>query len=343
LVFGVLNFEISLPLMPALVFNALPGIEVPVGSISKSLAKMWADTAAQGGPAPAAEQGKATQVNFVLHLGYNTTDADAAEQFQTAVRFSRRYPCRVVVLCPLPPDDPATELRAKIYGECHLGKSKGDTRCCEFVMLTYPQVARQFLENQVSVCLSTDLPTYYWAHRFSSSARLNDYQYLLKRATRVIFDSALVPADALTFPWPRPDAVRDLVYARLLPVRQSIGQFLSGFAPDKLTAGLKNVRVSHRESVAAEGRVLLGWLTERLVKCGASPTVNYTSDVLSAPGADSLELYLEYADGRYFHWRGDLAKGRAHFAADLGTGPTTLPTAVTLLSPEAALGEAMFF
>lgn len=119
--------------MPA-IFNALPGIEVPVGSISSSLAKMWADTAASGGPAPVKGETKATQVNFVLHLGFNSTAADAVEQFETAVRFSRRYPCRVVVLCPSSDDASAAEIRAKIYGECFLGKSKGDTRCCEFVL-----------------------------------------------------------------------------------------------------------------------------------------------------------------------------------------------------------------
>lgn len=120
------------------IFNALPGIEVPVGSIKHSLTQMWDETAAAGGDAPANDDSKATQVNFVVQFGLHTTVEDAGEQFQTAVRFSRRYPCRVVVLCPMPDDSPATEMRAKIYGECHLGKSKGDTRCCEFVMLNYP-------------------------------------------------------------------------------------------------------------------------------------------------------------------------------------------------------------
>ena len=140
------------------IFDALPGIEVPVGSIARSLADMWDSTAAAGGPAPTTEDAKATQVNLVLHLGLLTTAEDAAAQFQTAVEFSKRYPSRVVVLCPLPEDDPATEMRAKIYGECFLGKSKSDKRCVEFVVLSYPRAARKFLENEVSICLSADLP-----------------------------------------------------------------------------------------------------------------------------------------------------------------------------------------
>ena len=157
------------------IFKALPGIEVPVVAIKKGLTQMWNDTAASGGAAPQHDAAKATQVNFVVQFGLQTTVADATEQFQIAVRFSRRYPCRVVVLCPMPDDTTETEMRAKIYGECHLGKSKGDTRCCEFVMLNYPPSSRPFVENQVSICLSTDLPLYYWAHRFISSARISDF------------------------------------------------------------------------------------------------------------------------------------------------------------------------
>jgi hypothetical protein len=182
------------------IFEALPGIEVPVGAISKSLAQIWTDTAADGRPAPQADDAKATQLNVVLHLGLNTTPDDAAQQFKVISAFSQRYPSRIVVLCPLHADVPAAEVRAKIYAECHFGKSKSDQRCVEFVMLSYSRSARTFLENQVSVCLSTDLPLYYWAHRFSASGRLADYRYLLGRAKRVLIDSAIAPPDALTYP-----------------------------------------------------------------------------------------------------------------------------------------------
>ncbi len=327
--------------MPA-IFNALPGIEVPVGSISASLAKMWADTAANGGPAPAKGDTKATQVNFVLHLGLNATVADAVVQFETAVRFSHRYPCRVVVLCPLADDTTATEIRAKIYGECFLGKSKGDTRCCEFVLLSYPRSAREFLENQVSICLSTDLPLYYWAHGFSTSGRLADYRYLLTRAQRVLLDSAIAPADALTYAWPRPETVRDLVYARLLPVRQSLGQFLSRYPMSALCGGLKTVTLAHGMAVTAEARVLLAWVQDRIGQCGE----NRATFQLSAPAespARALALDFVYTEGKSFSWRGDVGTGAALFRADFGSGQTELPAAVSLLAPENALSEAMFF
>jgi glucose-6-phosphate dehydrogenase assembly protein OpcA len=282
-------------------------------------------------------------VNFVLHLGFNTGPEDAVAQFRTAVAFSKRYPSRVVVLCPLAEDAGGSEMHAKVYGECHLGKSKGDKRCVEFVMLSYPRSARQFLESQVSICLSTDLPLYYWAHRFSASSKLADYHYLLTKAKRVLIDSAIAPEGALTYPWPQPEALRDLVHARLLPIRQSLGQFLSRYPMDVLCEGLERVRLAHDAAHAAEARVLLQWLRERIGQCGK----NRAAFDLAAlpPGAGgTFDLAFSYAGGKKsFAWKGDLARGTAQFEADFGSGKTSLPAAASLLAPEAALSEAMFF
>lgn len=326
----------------AAIFDALPGLETPVGSISKGLAEMWKATGSQGKPAPATEDSKATQVNFVLHLGFQTEADDAVQQFQIAVRFSRRYPSRVVVLCPQREETSKLEMRAKVYGECVLGKSKDDTRCCEFVMLSYSRPARLYLESQVSTCLSTDLPLYYWAHRFSASTRLADYQYLLTNSKRVLIDSATAPADALTHPWPKPDVVRDLVYARLLPVRQSVGQFLSRYPMDAICEGLQRVDVGHGAELAAEGRVLTSWLKDRVGQCGKNQAVStFAQDPKLAPRA--LAIRFTYAGGKTFTWEGDTAGGGAMFKANFGSGETLLPATVSLLVPEAALSEAMFF
>jgi len=323
------------------VFDALPGLDVPVDAISSSFAKMWDDTAAEGGASPA--DLKATQLNFVLHFGFVTAPKDALEQFQVTLRFAQRYPCRVVVLCPQSPDDPATDMQAKIYGECFLGKSKGDTRCVEFVALSYPQAARRFLENEVSICLSVDLPLYYWIHRFSGTARLPDYQRLLTRAKCILLDRAISTPDMWTYPWPRPAGVRDLVQARLLHVRQGIGQFLASYAPAVLVGGLRGVTVAHRPEFAAEGRVLLAWTRERLAQCGDVATVNYATASLPDGAPNSLELSFDYGGARQFRWEGDFAHNCARFEADFGGGRTELPAAVSLLAPENALSEAIFF
>jgi hypothetical protein len=53
---------------------------------------------------------------------------------------------------------------------------------------------------------------------------------------------------------------------------------------------------------------------------------------------------FDYADkARFFRWSGDLATGHAMFEADFGGARTTLSASVSLLPPEEALGEAMFF
>ncbi|HVS53348.1 MAG TPA: glucose-6-phosphate dehydrogenase [Opitutaceae bacterium] len=327
------------------IFDALPGIEVPVGEINSRLAALWETSAADGKPALEADDAKATQVNFVLHFGLNATPADAAEQFQTVVRFAQRYPSRIVVLCPLRGDDAGImEMRAKIYGECFLGKSKSDKRCVEFVTLSYSTAARRFLENQVSICLSSDLPLYYWAHRFSASVRLADYRYLLGRAKRVLFDSSVAPPDAFTYQWPNPKALRDLVYSRLLPVRQSIGQFLASYPPAALVDGLREVVVPHDTKAAAEGRVTLAWLRRRLAACGAAEKILFRTERMPGDASGRLAVRFVYADAaRSFRWSGDLATHHALFEANLGCGATRLPAAVSLLSPENALSEAMFF
>ena len=324
------------------IFEALPGIEVPVGAISKGLAQMWEGAAADGRPSPAGEQSMATQINLVLHLGFKTDAADAVAQFETAVKFSRRYPSRVVVLCPLLDDAGVTDLRAKVYGECSIGKSADDTRCCEFVMLSYPRSARVHLENQVSISLSTDLPVYYWAHRFSESSKLADYRYLLNTARRILIDSATAPADAFSYAWPQPEKVRDLAFARLLPVRQSVGQFLGRYPTEALAKGLASVTLAHGPEVAAEARVLLSWVKDRIGACGTSDEkVELSQPADMAPRAFALSF--AYGDPRSFTWKADLATAHAAFDADFGAGRSVMATTVALLSPENALSDAMFF
>jgi hypothetical protein len=316
-------------------FDALPGIEVPVGGIARGFAKLWADT-------EVSEQ-KATQLNLVLHFGLTTTPEDALEQFQVASRFAQRYPCRVVVLCPMQEDSGPLEMRAKIYGECFTGKTKGDTRCIEFVALNYPPAAKVYLQDQVSVCLSSDLPLYYWAHRFTSSKHLAAYGYLLTRSKRVMFDSAIVAPDVLSFAWPNLAAVRDLAYTRTLPLRQTLGQFLSRYAPALIVGGLRTVRLRHRAALAAEASCLLGWVRKGLVRSGAD-TAAIAFEVTPAGCAGCFALEFVYADpAKSFRWSADLERNHAECVGDLGSGRTSLTAGAHFLAPEVALSEAMFF
>ena len=329
------------------VFESLPGIEVPVGAIGASLARLWEGSPVGDGAGQqrAPSEFRASQMNLILHLGLPTQPADGVEQFNAALRFTQRYPARIIVLCPRPEGGADLAMRAKIYSECFIGQSRSEMSCIEAVALTYPQEDRVFLEDQVSIIVEADLPIYYWVHRMSQVHKINTYEWLLRNSRRFLLDTAVSTPEAATYPWPRPDGFRDLARARLLPVRQSIGQFLSAFAPDRIARGLKSVMLVGQAGFSAEGRVLLDWTRERLAACGAAgPAAPAYATRVAAPGATlSLEMTFTYADRRYFHWCAEFARGGAAFDADLGGGRQTLSTTAGLLPPEAALGEAIFY
>ena len=211
-------------------------------------------------------------------------------------------------------------------------------------MLSYPRAAKSHLENQVSICLSTDLPLYFWAHGFRDPARLADYTYLMTTAKRIIIDSASAPSGALGFSWPRPENLRDLAFARLLAVRQSIGQFLSRYPAEAIAGGLVSVTLAHGARLAAEARVLMGWISGRTGECGAH-AVEFDVRRLSTLADDGLSLAFAYVGRERVLLGGKrtLPKSSAVFDADFGKGRTTLHATVGLLPEENALSEAMFF
>jgi len=125
-----------------------------------------------------------------------------------------------------------------------------------------------------------------------------------------------------------------------LPVRQTIGQFLASYPIDKLTTGLRDVVVTHCPKMSAEGKVLTGWLQRRLTACEAGDFA--FADKVGSSG--ELAVTFAYADeARYFRWHGNLETGQAQFECDFGSGASKLAASVSLLEPDRALSEAMFF
>jgi hypothetical protein len=192
----------------------------------------------------------------------------------------------------------------------------------------------------VSICLSTDLPLYYWAHRFSEAAKLADYQYLLTRPARP-HRQRHGPGRREGFPWPKPENVRDLAFARLLPVRQSIGQFLSRY-PAKAIGGLTSVELAHGSELAAEAKVLLGWVGPDRA-CGGPAGIG---TLHRAPGArargDRAHLQLSRREALIQVERGPRRRPQ-RLRRGLRHRPRRDPGRRRLLSPENALSEAMFF
>jgi hypothetical protein len=194
----------------------------------------------------------------------------------------------------------------------------------------------------VSICLSTDIPIYFWAHGFADAARLADYNYLMTSAKRVIIDSATAPAGSLDYAWPRPQSLRDLEYARVLPVRQSIGQFLSRYPAKALVEGLVSIVLSHGSGVGAEASVLLDWVKRRVEDCGAKGQTAKT-ELKAKMSPMAFELTFAYSNKKFFKWTADVGAAHATFDADFSSGRTTMQTAAAFLPPEGALSEAMFF
>lgn len=326
------------------IFDSLPGQEVPVGKVAQSLEAIWSGGPEDGGPAPS--EFRASQMNLVLHLGMRTTLESAKVQFDNALALSRRHPARTVVLCPLKQGEPGDAMRAKIFSECFIGKSRTEMICCEVVMLSYPFETRRYLENQVSICLEADLPLYYWPHCIASGSRLEDYSYLLSGARRIVIDSACENAGVAEALSPFSEKVRDLADARLQRVRQSLGRFLSGFPPESLVRDLAGVTVRHDPVFRAEGVRLLGWAKKSLLLCSdkAIPDSLFSALPNEAEDASALSLEFEYSDDkRSLRWDADFEAGRAHVTGDLGSGAISAQSPVSLLKPEVSLAEALFF
>lgn len=325
------------------IFESLPGLEVPVGKVVQSLDEIWAGAPNGGESAPS--EFRASQMNLVLHLGMRTTHEAAATQFEIALALSRRHPARTVVLCPIQQGEPGSSMRAKIFSECYIGASGKEMICCEVVMLSYPFDTRCYLENQVSVCLEADLPVYYWPHCIASAARLEDYSHLLKGSRRIILDTGCETEGVEEALAPLAGKLRDLADTRLLQVRQSLGRYLSSFAPATLVDGLRTVTVGHKPALAAEARRLLDWARRSLDQCGGPPPAEAVFSIRSdeSKGPAGLSLDMDYATTAHtIRWEADFDAGHARMSANMGAGDIAAEGPVSLLKPEVALAEAIF-
>lgn len=290
---------------------------------------------------------RASRMNLIVHIGFDAEIEEAKELFQMVIGFSHRYPCRMIVLCPQPESWESEEgMQCKIFSECVFGEGSGGMSCCEVLILGYTLSDRRFLENQVSIFLEADLPTYYWPTRFGSAELLSDYKFFFSQAERVIFDSSCESFLSDQVDLPQPEKLHDLSFSRLLPVRQSIGQFLSAFAREAIVDGLREVVLSSPSSFKCEGRALLSWVASALKACYDEPEsavgkLSFDQQESADEEAAPIMSFV-YENDNYVTFRIDLAKSEAHVEGDLGKGKQELTTGVRLLDAETALAEALF-
>jgi hypothetical protein len=326
-------------------FDALPGLAMPVQEIAGTISRMWQSDAPSAQEAPSAF--RASQMNLVLHFGLSTPPAEALRVFNQALQFAQVYPCRIVALCPLKDAQDESFQRGKLFSECYIGPSTRQMCCCEALMFPYPVNAAGFLENQIMIWLENDLPVYHWLH--GVPARRLDELYLpyLKHCTRVVYDSSIEGPDYAHVRWPKHEAVSDLAYARLLPVRQSLGQFLSGYAPTVLIDGLTRVECRHALGAEGEAANLLRWQEECLERCdhdGEFDQISFGIHPLDPASPDILEVEWRYEDpAKRFVWTHAKNDDGVHLSANFGKGPVELCQHVKPMPLVRELAEALFF
>lgn len=328
-------------------FDVLPGETMSVKDVMPTLSKMWSLT---GGAEDLSEdEFRASQMNIVLHMGLQTSSEEARTLFDTAIAFGKRYPCRIIVLCPMGHEMSKDLLVGKLFSECYIGSSSLRSQCCcEAIMLGYPTRVAGFLSDQVSTWLESDLPTYHWFNRIPVERITDLHMDFVKRCRRVIYNSSTEadPAAFAAINWPRPESVIDLAWARILPVRQSLGQFFSAYAPADIVHELKSVEVTSATGFSGEGANLLKWARHCLESCAGVSAESLKKARFTHhadKGKATLELQLRYRDGRHVLWTFDNETRCAQLTADLGRGRTVVPQRLELLQGEKALTEAVFF
>ncbi len=321
----------------------LPGIEMPVGQVTERLAKMW-DGGSEGSPSAF----RASQMNVVLHFGWEVTVEEAQARFDALLTFAQRYPSRIIVLCPSRQITDGS-MRAKLFSQCYIGDSHREMCCCEALLLGYQPENCGYLFNQVSVWLEPDLPAYHWFCGVPGTRIQEYFGNLLSRVRRSIYDSSFEGVDLSQLDWPEPDRVGDLAMARLLPVRQAIGQYLSGYEISKLCEGLQSVTVRHCAAMSGEGMRLMEWIRDCLsdcTQCDDCSAAKARCTVEAFPEGEDvccLSLELGYADARYFRWRKFTEGTLGEIEASLGKSEEKITTRVKPLGPEQTIAEALFF
>ena len=325
------------------IIDELPGIELPVGEVTDRLDHMWeADD-------PGSHSAfRASQMNVVLHFGWEVTADEAKERFDALLKCAQRYPSRIIVLCPTRGIKNGA-MRAKLFSQCYIGESHREMCCCEALLLGYEPENSGFLANQVSIWLEPDLPSYHWFCGVPGKRIEQYFDTLLVGVRRSIYDSSYEAEDLNHLDWPEPNLLGDLATARLLPVRQAIGQFLSGYDIHSLCANLESVQVRHCPSKSGEGLRLMEWIRNCFSDCDHSEDnpaleAKFSIDPCGADDADcSLLLEFTYSDGRFFKWRKFAEGSLGEIQASLGKQEERITTRVKALGPEQMIAEALFF
>ncbi|MDC3132266.1 glucose-6-phosphate dehydrogenase assembly protein OpcA [Opitutae bacterium] len=315
--------------------DVLPGIELPVGAVSEELSKIWG-----GNEENALSEFRASQMNLVLHFGRTVSPLEVKARFEVAVRFAQRYPSRIIVLCPFYKDN--QPMQAKLFSQCFIGDSHREMCCCEALILGFSSENNGFLFNQVSVWLESDLPIYHWFSEVRADRVVKYFDHLLKRVHRIVFDSNIESYPIRDLPWPNSKKVVDLARARLLPVRQAIGQYLSGIPFELLRKELCSIYVYFVPKRKGDAFHLMQWLLHSL-KCIEDTSIDSKLIELKPNSNKSLCFEMIYDHGQSIQWTQFKDTSISHLSQSLGGTDKEFSIQIKPLLPEQELSEAFYF
>lgn len=323
--------------------DSLPGLDLPVSEVISRLESMW-----QSDTLSASSAFRASQMNVVLHFGWKVTQSQARERFDILLAFAQRYPCRIIVLCPTRSIIDGS-MRAKLFSQCYIGDSHREMCCCEALFLGYQPDDCGHLSNQVSVWLEPDLPVFHWLCGVSFNRIERYFESLLVGVRRTIYDSSYEEEDLTLLDWPDRNRLGDLAKARLLPVRQAIGQYLSGFATEDLISCLQKVTVRHIGTMRGEGYQLMDWIQGCLAACTSQKAsmenpIEYSIEPITKTNlVESLSLDFEYSNSRQFRWCKFREGSMSEIQASIGGKIEKIPTRIKPLRVDQMIAEALFF
>jgi len=326
-------------------FDSIPGIEMPIPKISQWISTRWYRAHAINSGAPS--DIRPSQMNLVLHFGTQTSIQDARNIFQQAIHFAKTHPCRIIALCPQSTLSQDHSMQGKIFCQCYLKRDDLDENCfCEALVLGYSTEKIDYLESQLSLWLESDLPTYYWLNRVSSGDIQKHYLNFAGNCQKLIFDSSIEPEDFHAIPWRNPKLLKDLVADRLLPLRQSIGQFFSLYSPSTLTQDLTEIIVSHPSQLKAEAHSLLNWNQLCLAQCSPRDSslsqYKFSTKTLHADNP-CLQLKWFYNNpNKFFNWQYSYKSQVAQIHAKLENNKSVYDLSLPLLEPTEVLASALF-
>ena len=321
--------------------QALPGITLSVPEVTRQLSEMWSGESTVSSHFHSQE--RASQLNIVIHFGLETSEKEAQQIFTDVVTFAQRYPCRIIVLCPMDHVEQSKQaFDAKLYSSCFIGEDLRKQCCCEALILGYSINEPKNLQNQLTLWLETDLPIYYWFHRVKPHRIVDHYLHFSKMVSRVIYDSAIEGDTYQKINWPKIDILSDLARARILVVRQSIGQFLSGYPVALLAENLDSVNISYSSEYLAEANCLTDWVNYCLqdfalpqsVDCHISPMPQKKND---------LGLDFHYRDQKMIQWRYQAKESHGSIKTNIGSAEKETSVLLRTVKPDEALSEALFF